>query len=111
MIGSGRLRSDRWTAYGLLGITLITAAALRLTQLERAPAGLDVDEAANAWNAWCLAQTGRDQHGKSWPITDSAGFGQGTTTLYLYVLLPFYRAFGLTTTTTRLPAAIGGVLT
>jgi 4-amino-4-deoxy-L-arabinose transferase-like glycosyltransferase len=96
---------------GLLVIALLAGAGLRLTDLERAPAGLDVDEAVNAWNAWCVAQTGRDQHGKPWPITDTAGFGQGTTTLYLYVLVPFYRAFGFTTITTRVPAAIGGILT
>src|SRR6185436_14365858 len=84
----------RWAA---LAIALITGAVLRLTSLERAPAGLDVDEAVNAWNAWCVAETGRDQHGVSWPIKDTAGFGQGTTTLYMYVVAPFYRAFGFTT--------------
>ena len=95
----------------LLAVTLFAAAALRLTNLERAPAGLDVDEAVNAWNAWCVAETGHDQHGVAWPIKDTAGFGQGTTTLYMYVLVPFYRAFGFTTTTTRVPAALAGVLT
>ena len=81
----------RWGSLGLLALALITGAALRLTHLERAPAGLDVDEAVNAWNAWCVAETGRDQHGVSWPIKETAGFGQGTTT--------------------RVPAAIAGVLT
>ena len=98
----------RWVA---LAIALITGAALRLTNLERAPAGLDVDEAVNAWNAWCVAETGRDQHGVSWPIKETAGFGQGTTTLYMYVVAPFYRAFGFTTVWTRVPAALAGVLT
>jgi 4-amino-4-deoxy-L-arabinose transferase-like glycosyltransferase len=98
----------RWVA---LAIALITGAALRLTNLERAPAGLDVDEAVNAWNAWCVAETGRDQHGVSWPIKETAGFGQGTTTLYMYVVAPFYRAFGFTTVWTRVPAALAGILT
>ena len=90
----------RW---GLLAIILAVAAGLRLTHLNRAPAGLDVDEAVNAWNAWCVAETGRDQHGVSWPIKETAGFGQGTTTLYMYVVAPFYRAFGFTTVWTRVP--------
>ena len=94
----------------LLAATLVLAAALRLPNLERAPAGLDVDEAVNAWNAWCVAETGRDQHGVAWPVKDTAGFGQGTTTLYLYTLVPFYRVFGFTTITTRVPAALAGVL-
>src|SRR5437764_11672321 len=101
----------RWGSLGLLALALIVAAALRLANLERAPAGLDVDEAVNAWNAWCVAETGHDQHGVAWPIKDTAGFGQGTTTLYMYVLVPFYRLFGFTTVTTRVPAALAGVLT
>jgi len=100
-----------WVLLALLAITLITAATLRLSVLERAPAGLDADEGSNAWNAWCLLQTGRDEHGKPWPIVESVGFGQGMTTLYLYVLLPFYRVLGLSIWSTRLPAAIAGVLT
>ena len=95
----------------LLLIALAIGAALRLTRLDRAPAGLDVDEAVNAWNAWCVAQTGHDQHGVAWPIEDTAGFGQGTTTLYMYALVPFYRALGFTTITTRVPAAVAGTLT
>jgi hypothetical protein len=93
----------------LLGVVVV-AAALRMTNLERAPAGLNVDEAVSAWNAWCLAETGRDQHGLRWPITETAGFGQGTTTLYVYVLAPFYKFLGMTTTATRLPAAIAGAI-
>lgn len=96
---------------GFLAAILLAAAALRLTHLDRAPAGLDVDEAVNAWNAWCVAQTGHDQHGVAWPIKDTAGFGQGTTTLYLYTLVPFFRLFGFTAVTTRVPAALAGVLT
>jgi 4-amino-4-deoxy-L-arabinose transferase-like glycosyltransferase len=95
----------------LFAATLVLAAALRLPNLARAPAGLNVDEAVNAWNAWCVAKTGHDQHGVAWPVRDTAGFGQGTTTLYMYLLVPFYRSFGLTTITTRLPAALAGVLT
>lgn len=93
-----------------LGVIVIAAAALRTIALEHAPAGLNVDEAVSAWNAWCLAETGRDQHGQPWPIADTAGFGQGTTTLYVYALLPFYKLMGMTIVATRLPAALGGVI-
>lgn len=94
----------------VLAGVVIAAAALRMTDLERTPEGLNVDEAVSAWNAWCLTETGRDQHGQPWPITDTTGFGQGTTTLYVYALLPFYKLLGMTIVATRLPAAIGGTI-
>jgi hypothetical protein len=74
------------------------------------PPGLNVDEAANGWNAYCLLKTGMDQHGVRWPIFDSEGFGQGMSTLYLYILIPFQAIGGLNVVTTRLPGAVGGVL-
>jgi hypothetical protein len=90
---------------------LALAAGLRLVALQRSPPGLHMDEAALAWNAYCLLKTGADQHGVRWPIFESRGFGQGMTTLSLYALLPFQALGGLNVTTTRLPAAVGGIAT
>lgn len=95
----------------LLILILFTALLLRVIYLGHSPSGLNVDECANAWNSYCLLKTGMDQHGIRWPILDSAGFGQGMTTLYLYLLIPFEALFGLTVTAIRLPAALAGVLT
>ena len=56
-----------WTS-GLLLAILLVGGALRLWRLGESPPGLNVDEAANAWNAYCLLKTGIDQYGVSWPI-------------------------------------------
>lgn len=90
---------------------LLLAGVLRIGRLPHAPPGLNQDEAANAWNAWCLLTTGRDQAGNPWPVFYTRALGGNRSTLYLYALLPFQALGGLNVWTTRLPAAVGGVLT
>jgi len=90
---------------------LAVAAILRLWNLSDVPPGLNVDEAANGWNAFCLARTLHDQHGVFLPILDSAGYGQGLSTLLLYVMAPFVGVLGPTTFAIRLPGVIAGVAT
>lgn len=92
-------------------VILLIAATLRFVQLEQVPPGLHVDEAANAWNAYTLLKTGKDQHGVSWPIFYTRAFGENRSTMYIYALIPFQAVGGLNVWTTRMPAAFGGVLT
>jgi len=96
----------------LLLLILAVAAFLRLFKLGQiSPPGLNQDEAAAAWNAWCLLKTGKDQVGESWPIFWMHGLGGKPTTLHVYALLPFQLVGGMNILTTRLPAAVGGVFT
>ena len=90
---------------------ILISAAMRLIALPAAPAGLNQDEAANAWNAWCLLQTGRDQAGTPWPVFWTHALGENRSALYLYTLLPFQALGGMNVWTTRLPAAVAGILT
>ncbi|MDD5543342.1 MAG: glycosyltransferase family 39 protein [Acidobacteriia bacterium] len=94
----------------LVGI-LALAAFLRVYHLGQSPPWMNVDEGATSWNSYCLLKTGMDQHGVRWPIFDSAGYGQGTTTLYLYLTIPFQALGGLNAVTSRMPAALCGVMT
>lgn len=95
----------------MVALILIVAAVLRLWGLSDVPPGLNVDEAANGWNAYCLARTLHDQHGVFLPVLDSAGYGQGLSTLLLYVMAPFVGLLGPTTFAIRLPGVIAGVVT
>lgn len=95
----------------MVAVILIVAAILRLWSLSSVPPGLNVDEAANGWNAFCLARTLHDQHGVFLPILDSAGYGQGLSTLLLYVMAPFVGVLGPTSFAIRLPGVIAGVVT
>jgi len=102
--------SRRWSV-GLLAAILLTAGALRLVRLGSCPPGLHQDEAANAWNAWCLLHTGRDQVGARWPIYYMRALGSNRTTPHIYATIPFQALGGLNVWTTRLPIALAGILT
>src|SRR5262245_38232081 len=93
----------------LLCAILIVAALLRLVGLTHAPPGLNQDEAANAWNAWCLLQTGVDQHGTAWPVFSFREIGSYRSTLYLYLVMPFQMLLGVGPLSVRLPNAVGGI--
>jgi len=103
-------RHPSWPT-GILLLIILVAAGLRLARLDHVPPGIHVDEATNAWNAYTLLKTGKDQHGVSWPILYTQGMGQSHSPSYIYALLPFQALGGMDMWTTRLPAALGGVLT
>jgi 4-amino-4-deoxy-L-arabinose transferase-like glycosyltransferase len=96
----------RWV---LLTTILLVGGGLRLAYLDSAPPGWDVDEAANAWNAYCLLKTGMDQYGEHWPVFSLRAYGEHRTVWYAYCLLPFQAVGGMNLWTTRLPAALAGV--
>jgi 4-amino-4-deoxy-L-arabinose transferase-like glycosyltransferase len=95
----------------VLTLIILIGAVLRVAWLTSAPPGLNQDEAANAWNAYCLLKTGKDQAGVSWPILYTRAMGENRSTLFIYLMLPFQAIGGLNVWTTRLPAAFFGVLT
>lgn len=99
----------KWSTIGLVCLLLL-AVALRLPALTDSPPGLHQDEAANAWNAWCLIHTGMDQNGAPWPVFYFRALGENRTPLFLYFLMPFQLIGGLNVHTTRLPNVVGGVI-
>lgn len=95
----------------LLFIILLLAAFLRLVNLSQSPPGLNQDEAANAWSAYCMLKTGKDYTGASWPIYYMRNLGGNSTPLFIYMILPFQAIGGLNVYTSRLPAVCAAVFT
>ena len=95
----------------ILLFILLLAGFLRLYNLGQSPPGLNQDEASNAWNAYCLLKTGKDQTGVSWPIFYTRGLGGNSSTLFIYYMIPFQALGGLNIFTTRLPGAVSGIFT
>ncbi|MBX4205582.1 glycosyltransferase family 39 protein [Candidatus Microgenomates bacterium] len=93
----------------LLIAILVLAFILRFYQLGSLPA-LNADEAAIGYNAYSLIQTGKDEHGNSWPIHFQS-FNDYKPGLYFYVVLPFVKVLGLNELAVRIPGALAGVLT
>ncbi len=88
---------------------LLLAAFLRLYRLGGYPP-LNVDEAAIGYNAWSLIQTGKDEHGNSWPLHFKS-FGDYKPGGYFYLVLPLVKFLDLNEWAIRLPSALMGVAT
>ena len=92
----------------LIIIILLLAAILRLVLLDKFPAGLNSDEAAIGYNAWSLLETGKDEHGMSWPLVFRS-FDDYKPPVYFYLVLPLVKVLGLNIWAVRLPSALLGI--
>ncbi|HOZ53701.1 MAG TPA: glycosyltransferase family 39 protein, partial [bacterium] len=89
-------------------IILIISIFLRSYKLSTTPP-VNSDEAALAYNAFSLLETGKDEHGISWPLHFKS-FGDYKPGGYVYLSLPFIKILGLNTLAIRLPNLILSVL-
>jgi 4-amino-4-deoxy-L-arabinose transferase-like glycosyltransferase len=63
-------------------------------------------------DGWSLLTTGADRSGRVWPVfLEGFGAGDNRTALYAYLTIPGIAALGPGTFTTRLPAAVAGIVT
>lgn len=108
---TARPLSKSWlTASGVsLLLVLLLSAVLRLWQLGVIPNVLNRDEAALAYNAFLLKETGTDEWGQSWPLALES-FGDYKLPGYPLLLIGFFTFFGLSDWVVRLPSVIAGVV-
>ncbi len=93
----------------ILVIILFLAFLIRGYKINTLPA-LNPDEAALGYNAYSLLETGKDEHGHSWPLHFES-FGDYKPGGYVYLALPFIKFLGLNVLAIRLPNLILSVLT
>jgi 4-amino-4-deoxy-L-arabinose transferase-like glycosyltransferase len=110
----GTAHATRTNATGhparLLAVLIVLlGAALRIAALERVPPGLLSDEASNAYDAYLLWHTGRDQHGALLPTAIRA-FNDYRGPAFAYSMAPIVGPGGLTVFGARLTAAFWGTL-
>jgi len=89
---------------------LVLAFILRFYKLGEIPLSLDWDENSNAYNAYSILKTGRDEYGNFLPITNRS-FDDYKPPLYMYLNVVTVAIFGLTPFAARLPSAFFGFLT
>ena len=90
-------------------IILVIAILIRFINIGSIPS-LNADEAALGYNAYSLIETGKDEHGVSWPLHFKS-FGDYKPGGYVYLAIPFVKIFGLTPLAVRLPNLILSILT
>ena len=92
----------------ILIIATIIAFLLRFYQSNNYPPLL-WDEAALGYNAYSILETGKDEYGATLPLIFKS-FGDFKPGLYVYLVVPFVKLFGLNEMSVRLPSIIIGSL-
>ncbi|MDP3973545.1 MAG: glycosyltransferase family 39 protein [Candidatus Daviesbacteria bacterium] len=92
----------------LLILILILSAVVRIYRLDSVPPSISWDEAAVGYNAWTISEYGKDEYGKSFPLTFKS-FGDDKHSVHIYLTAISVKLFGLSEFTTRLPAALFGI--
>lgn len=99
-----------WKIWGIGTVVAIFLSLLMcLPKYRQIPAGLNRDEVALGYNAYSLLKTGKDEWGKSWPISITS-FGDQKLPGYIYTLIPFIALFDLEIWVVRLPSLLAGLI-
>jgi 4-amino-4-deoxy-L-arabinose transferase-like glycosyltransferase len=91
----------------LLGIITCVGFLLRIWSTNSVPAILNRDEAALAYNALLLKETGKDEWSRAWPLALES-FGDYKLPGYPYLLVVFFTLFGTSDMIVRLPSVLAG---
>lgn len=94
----------------LLVLICILFFITRLYKIDQIPPSVYWDEASIGYNAYSLAQDGKDEWGKFLPIHFRA-FGEFKLPVYIYSVVPFVKIFGLNEFTVRFPAVFYSLAT
>ncbi len=98
-----------WSQSHLLILIITLALVLRVVNLSTNPPGLNWDEVSMGYSAYSLLKTGADEWGVKYPILFRS-YGEWKSPVYIYLLMPFIKIFGLSAWGVRLPAALFGVI-
>ncbi|NLL79574.1 MAG: glycosyltransferase family 39 protein [Clostridiales bacterium] len=93
-----------WIVIGLIWICGILLRFYRLTEI---PAGIHVDEAGMAYDAWCLGNYGTDRFLHKWPVY-LINYGSGQSAMYAYLCMIFMKIGGVNLWMIRMPAFLLG---
>ena len=102
--------TSKKTQSAILILITILAFFLRFYQLGKVPLSMDWDENSNAYNAFSILKTGKDEYGSFLPLTNRS-FDDFKPPLYMYLNVITVKLFGLTPIAARLPSAFFGTLT
>lgn len=94
----------------VLGLIAALALVMRIYRLADVPNGFHVDEASIGYNARCILETGRDEHGEFLPLYFKA-FGEYKNPVFIYACVPVIGLLGPDVFSVRLTSALFGAMT
>jgi len=92
-----------------LSIIILVGIFLRIYQFGTTPVSMNWDEVAISYNAWSVAETGRDEYGKYLPMVFQS-FDDYKPPLYIYTSAVLFKIFGPVDNLVRVPALVLGIL-
>ncbi len=97
--------------YLLLFISiLVVGFFLRFYKVSDVPPGVNRDEASIGYTAYSLLHTGKDEYGRSFPLSFQS-FGDWKLPLYIYTTELSVKLFGLNDFAVRFPSVLAGTAT
>lgn len=105
-----KVQRNNLSKFTKIFIVLILALALflRVYKLDQIPPSLSWDEAAAGYNAYTIANWGKDEWGQFLPLVFTS-FGDDKHPIWIYFTAVSVKLLGLSEFSTRLPAALFGV--
>lgn len=100
---------QKWIYRAAMGAVILGFLVTRLWKLDRLPAGLHIDEAGMAYDAWCLANFGVDRWLKAWPVYLD-NYGAGQSSLYAFLCAGLFKVFGFSVWAVRTPIVLFSAL-
>jgi hypothetical protein len=105
------LRENRTYAGISVFVTILTIGILaRIWEFGSLPPGMFSDELSVAVDSFSILHFGVDRNLVSFPVFLTS-WGEGTSALYAYIVMPFFALLGASPFTFRLPMLISGILT
>src|SRR3989344_7210702 len=107
-----KIKNQKSKIKNILGIIIIILIAifLRFYNLSSVPPSASLDEVSIGYNAYSVLKTGADEYGYKFPLLLRA-YDDWRPALYVYLVIPFVKLFGLNVLSVRLPSVIFSVLT
>lgn len=100
------INSKKFT-YIILVVILLFSFALRIYKVSEIPPAISWDEAAVGYNAYTIANWGRDEWGNFLP-SSFRSFGDDKAPVHIYITSIFVKLFDLSEFSIRLPTALFG---
>ena len=100
---------SKLTSKILLVLIIILALGVRIYQIESVPPPISWDEAAVGYNAYSIANYGKDEYGKIYPLYFTS-FRDDKHPVHIYATAISTKILGLNEFSTRLPSAVFGIL-
>jgi hypothetical protein len=102
--------SNWFVRAALLSALVVGGALLYLARVPDHPPGFTIDESSICYNAYTIAQSGRDEDGTRWPLFFRA-FGEYKNPTLIYLLAGVFKIAGPSIAVARSLTAAFGVLT